>query len=263
MTPQQAETGSHRPRLRLTIAEARALIAPTPKVPIDDLITSAPSGDGHAVLVLPALARGDQYTARVRTFLTRIGYAAHGWNLGVNVGPTQRLLDGAAERLTELSDAYGPVSIVGYSLGGLFARWLSLRMPDRVRQVITICSPIRDATRNFWLPLAPFLRLWRGPDLQGLADDVARPLPVPCTVLFSRDDGVVNWSACLDPTCPEDCVEIAGPHVLIAANRQVMAILAKELARPSFHRPDDCLAAPAMTGLAATPNHHDHPARLS
>ena len=223
---------NRRPPWRLTVAEAVALIRPTPKPPMREIVASAPRGDGHSVLVLPSLARGDPYTAQVREFLTAIGYSAHRWHLGVNVGPTRRLLDGAADLLTELFDRDGKVSIVGFSMGGLFARWLCHRMPDRVRQIITVCSPIRDPARNFWIPLTPILGLWPGVDLRQLADEVARPLPVPGTFLFSRDDGLVNSDACRDTSAsPDDNIEIGGPHVLIAQSQETMAILAQRLAR--------------------------------
>jgi pimeloyl-ACP methyl ester carboxylesterase len=209
-----------------------ALISRPTRFPLDQIEAMAPKGDGHAVLVLPALICRDRYTVRVRRFLTAIGYSAHGWNLGVNIGPTQRLLDGAAARLIELSDEHGPLSIVGFSMGGLFARWLALRMPDRVRQVFTVCSPIHEPARNFWLPLHPFLGQWPGVDLRKLMDEVAQPLPVGGTFLFSRDDGLVNFAACLDASAPPlDNIEIGGPHVLIARNPQVMTILAERLAR--------------------------------
>jgi pimeloyl-ACP methyl ester carboxylesterase len=148
----------------------------------------------------------------------------------MNIGPVKRLLDGAAERLAELASRHGPVSLVGSSMGGLFARWLALRMPDHVRQVITVCSPIHEPQRNFWLPLHP--GLWPGVDLRKLTDEIAQPLPVGGTFLFSRDDGLVNWEACWDASVPpEDNVEISGPHVLIVRNPQVMTILAERLAR--------------------------------
>jgi pimeloyl-ACP methyl ester carboxylesterase len=151
------DTRSRRPSLRLTLTEAVALVRPAPKLQTDDIVAAAPRGDGHSILVLPALARGAPYTAPVREFLTKLGYVAHGWNLGANTGPTKRLLDGAADRLVALSDQHGPVSIVGFSMGGLFARWLAMRMPDRVRQVITVCSPIHRAANTFWLPVEPLL----------------------------------------------------------------------------------------------------------
>jgi hypothetical protein len=232
MTADAMQIGSRRPALRRTIAEAAALISPPARPPIDSLLTGVPRGDGHAVLVLPALLRGDRYTSYMRRFLTTIGYVSHGWNLGVDIGPTRRLLNGVADRLVKLSDQHGRLSIVGFSMGGLFARWLSLHMPERIRQVITVCSPIDQPARNFWLPLGPFLGLWPGVDLSKLTEEIAQSLPVPGTFLFSRDDGLVNYAACRDAhAAPEDNIEINGPHVLIARNPQVLMIVAHRLAR--------------------------------
>jgi pimeloyl-ACP methyl ester carboxylesterase len=232
MTTDAMEIAPHRPALRRTVVEAVALVSHAAKPPIDSLLAGVPRGDGHAVLVLPALLRGDAYATYMRQFLTAIGYAPHGWNLGVNIGPTRRLLDGAADRLVTLSDQHGKLSLVGFSMGGLFARWLSLRMPERVRQVITVCSPIHQPARNFWLPLEPFLGLWPGVDLPKLTEQIAQPLPVPGTFLFSRDDGLVNYAVCRDAhAAPEDNIEINGPHVLIARNPQVLSIVAHRLAR--------------------------------
>jgi hypothetical protein len=121
MIPTSTDLKSHRPSLRRTAAEAVALIAPAPEFSTDQIAANAPKGDGHSVLVLPALVCGDRYTAHVRRFLTAIGNSTQGWNQGVNVGPTKRLLDGAAERLVELSDERGPVSLVGFSMGGMDA----------------------------------------------------------------------------------------------------------------------------------------------
>jgi hypothetical protein len=231
--PSGAPFHSRRPPIRRTAIEFAALIWPTPLLPVDALTVRAPIGDGHAVLVLPGSLRGDPYTKSVRRFLTAIGYTAHGWNLGVNIGPTQRLLDGAADRLIGLHNQYGPVSLVGFSMGGLFARWLSLRMPARVRQVITVGSPIQAPARNFFLPLEPVLGLWPGVDLPKLADEIAQPLPVPGTFLFTRDDGLVNFAACRDIAAPtEDNIEFSGTHVLMACNPEVMTIVAQRLARP-------------------------------
>jgi hypothetical protein len=87
-------TRSRRPSLWLTLAEAIALARPAPKLQMDDIVAASPRGDGHSILVLPALACGDPYTAHVRDFLNKLGYVAHGRDLGVNIGPTERLLDG-------------------------------------------------------------------------------------------------------------------------------------------------------------------------
>jgi pimeloyl-ACP methyl ester carboxylesterase len=221
-----------RPPLRGAIREAVALVRPSPGLVADALAPALPVGDGHTVLVLPALLRGDGYTAATRRLLTLLGYDARGWGLGVNFGPTRGLLDGASDRLAALSREHGPLSLIGFSMGGLFARWLSLHMPDRVRQVITVCSPVQDPTRNFWFPVERFPGLWRGVDIGALAADIARPLPVPGTFLFSPNDGLVSTVACRDPyALDEDNIEITGPHVLIARNEMVMRIVASRLAR--------------------------------
>jgi hypothetical protein len=86
-----AATKSQRPAIRLTVAEAVALFA-TSSTPLDLMPQKVRRGDGHPVLVLPSLLSGDTYTIIVRQFLNSLGYSAHGWNLGLNVGPTKRLL---------------------------------------------------------------------------------------------------------------------------------------------------------------------------
>jgi pimeloyl-ACP methyl ester carboxylesterase len=220
-----------RPSIRLSIVEAVALTKPTPKIDLGNQAAKVQKGDGRTVLVMPPLGRGDACTIVVREFLTRIGYDAHGWNLGVNPGPTARILNGVADRLQELFDVRGAVSLLGFSMGGIFGRWLALRKPEQVRQVITVRSPIHEPARSFWLPLGPLIGFWRGHDLNKLAEEIARPLPVPRTILFSREDGIVNWLSCVDRSCPEDCFEIAGPHTLIAHNPRVMSIVADRLAR--------------------------------
>ena len=204
----------------------------TPDLPVETLSRTLPRGDGHCVLVLPAWMRGDPYSTGVRALLNSLGYQACGWNLGVNFGPTPSKLIGAQMRLTQLASQYGPVSLVGFSMGGLFARWLALHQSDCVRSVITVGSPINDAARNFWLPLSPFLHLWPGGNLPALAEDIARPLPVPSTFLYSPEDGLVGGASCIDASAPDSNVEVAFRHALIAHDPTVLAIIAERLARP-------------------------------
>jgi pimeloyl-ACP methyl ester carboxylesterase len=212
--------------------EFGVFLRPSQAIALDELGAAAPRGDGHAVLVLPASFRGDPYTAGLRRLLSDLGYVPYGWELGVNRGPTPYLLRGAANRLADLWRRHGQVSIVGFSMGGLFARWLAQRSPTQVRRVITVCSPFGDPARSLFVPVDRLLGLWPGVDLRGLADEVARPLAVPGSFLFSRDDGVVDWQHCRDPAPDAENIEITGPHVLIAANPQVLGIVAQVLARP-------------------------------
>ena len=108
------------------------------------VLARAPRGDGHAVLVIPGLGASDMSTLILRRFLSTLGYATYGWELGRNIGPTARVVSGLPERLHEFHARHdGPVSVIGWSLGGIFARQLGRRHPDVIRQVITLASPIR------------------------------------------------------------------------------------------------------------------------
>lgn len=105
-------------------------------------LLSAPRGDGHAVLVLPGVLTGDESTLVIRRYLEELGYAAHPWKQGHNWGPSRELHDKLRARLKELYDRYGRrLSIVGWSLGGIFARELAREFPFAVRQVVTLGSP--------------------------------------------------------------------------------------------------------------------------
>jgi hypothetical protein len=218
---------------RRLAAEAVALARASPFPALDPAtLRDLPRGDGHAVLVLPASLRGDDQTAQLRAFLVGLGYAAFGWNLGVNLGPTARSVRETGRRLADLSTRHGAVSLVGFSMGGLFARLLAARHPAQVRQVITVCSPIREPARSVWIPLEAFLGLWPGVDLRALSAEVQLRPPVPSTCIYSRDDGIVRWTSCLDETGPaESNVEVSGCHVTMPHNPEVVRVLAARLAR--------------------------------
>jgi len=219
-----------RPALRRTTAEAIAFLRPRIVLPVDPAL---PRAEGRPILVLPVIGRGDTHAAPMRAALGRLGYRAFGWELGLNLGPTPPILAGLERRLLTLHAEHGPLDIVGFSLGGVFARFLAHCHPDKVRQVATVCSPFRETMDSAFLPLRPLLRAWRTPGLPEIAARTARPLPVPGTFVFSRNDGIVAWESCIEPSRPQDCFEIRGPHVTIIRDPEVLAILARRLARDS------------------------------
>ncbi|MGO4836481.1 esterase/lipase family protein, partial [Rhizobiaceae sp. 2RAB30] len=103
------------------------------------LTAMTPRGDGHPVLVLPGLVTSDRSTVPLRSFLKSKGYAAHGWKLGRNYGPLPGIERRMVDRVKELADiSGGKVSIVGWSLGGIYARQLAKMTPELVRGVITL-----------------------------------------------------------------------------------------------------------------------------
>ena len=226
----------HRPAVWRTVCEAGAFARRIlPPGGWAELLDGAPRGDGHAVLVFPSSLRGDGQTAAIRAYLDTLGYRTFGWTLGVNFGPSPKVLSAITARLQSLSREHGPVSLVGFSMGGLYARWLGLRAPAHVRQVITGCSPYRAPESSLFLPIERLIGAWPGPDLRALAAELAQPLAVPATYLFSRDDGIVAWESCCDPGQPENNIDVGEMHVAVAVNPRTFRAVAERLARAPSH----------------------------
>src|SRR5450631_3720512 len=117
------------------------------------LLSLAPRGDGHPVLVLPGLVASDVSTQPLRSFLKNKGYAVSGWRQGRNLGLREGVQQAMVDLVQELSDTHGrKISLVGWSLGGLYARQLAKMMPDLVRSVITLGSPFagHPKSTNAW-----------------------------------------------------------------------------------------------------------------
>ena len=199
-------------------------------------LARAPRGDGHAVLVIPGLGASDRSTLILRRFLSTLGYATHGWELGRNIGPTARVVSGLPERLHEFRARHdGPVSVIGWSLGGIFARQLGRRHPDVIRQVITLASPIRlkdhahsNARRAYELLEKQHTETIQLPLEAGLG-----PLPVPATSVYTRLDGIVAWRACLDqPSRHAENVEVYASHFGIGNHPAALWVIADRLTQP-------------------------------
>lgn len=111
-------------------------------------------GDGHAVLVLPGLLADDASTGALRGFLNAHGYRAHGWKQGRNYGLRGTVQSEMRARLDELFERHGRrrISLVGWSLGGLYARELAKVAPGKARCVISLGSPFAGSPRstNAW-----------------------------------------------------------------------------------------------------------------
>lgn len=195
------------------------------------LLDRAPRGDGHPVLVLPGLTAGDRSTGPMRGFLRRIGYHVHGWRLGTNMGPTPETVAGLRQRFADLREKHPDetISIVGWSLGGIYAREIAKAMPDAVRQVITLGSPFRDLPGHESHPAA-FWRMTGRTPLRVVGDG---PLTVPFTAVYTRSDGVVAWRTSVAEAGPRaESVEVRGSHAGLGHNPAVLWVIADRLAQP-------------------------------
>ena len=197
-----------------------------------------PRGDGHAVVLFPGLGAGRRAIAPLRRHCEMLGYLALDWGRGVNRGPDGDDVDAFMHDLSDHVERLihrheGPVSLLGWSLGGIYAREVAKRIPGRVRQVITIGSPFAgtpDATNAGWLYR---LLQRRAPTI---APDVVHAIrvapPVPTTSIYSRTDGVVAWQACRAADGPRvENVEVHSSHLGLVWHPRVLSIVAERLSQ--------------------------------
>ncbi|RYX88327.1 MAG: alpha/beta fold hydrolase [Comamonadaceae bacterium] len=205
-----------------------ALLTPTP----------VPRGDGHPVIVFPGLGGGPLSTRPLRRFLNKSGYVSHDWGQGLNTGPHGDFddwLDKLDAHLIDVHSAHGrSVSLIGWSLGGVYARELAKRSGKLVRQVITLGTPFADLTANNHASTA--YRFLNG-DTSQLTPKMQRRLrqcpPVPTTAMYSKTDGIVPWQACMETaSAMSESVEASGAsHLGLGTHPKVLRIVADRLAQ--------------------------------
>jgi hypothetical protein len=223
------------PGLGLLLAEARGIFEFNFSLMLSPLLLRAPRGDGHPVLTLPGFLASDLSTAPMRRYLSELGYDSHAWRMGRNIGGISRIRLALRDRLGEIFDSTGrKVSIVGWSLGGVYARDLALQAPEMVRYVITLGSPFANDVRA-----TNATRLYEAlsgeaiEDVSELRAALAGDLPVPTTSIYSRTDGIVNWKTCLvraSETAENIEVRLAS-HVGLGVNPAALWAVADRLAQ--------------------------------
>jgi pimeloyl-ACP methyl ester carboxylesterase len=221
----------------LTWMESRAFYEFGAFVAASPLLRIAGRGDRHPVLVLPGFTAGDSSTAPLRAILRSQGYWVHGWDQGRNIGPTDRILTGIDDRLMELFDRHGrTVSIIGWSLGGIYARGLARAHPEMVRQVITLGSPFRIAPGDRSAASALFDSLTPRYSQEfldrALTEAESTPLPVPATAIYTRGDGIVRWHTCIDVVdATHENIEVRGSHSGLGWNPAAVIAISDRLRR--------------------------------
>jgi pimeloyl-ACP methyl ester carboxylesterase len=230
----------HAPSAKLLVAEPlRAAAELVHTGAVGGLLRRVRRGDGHGVMVMPGLGAGDFTTVLMRRLLVQLGYHVEGWELGRNIGPTAAVVDALPRRVGDFARrSGGPVSLVGWSLGGVFAREVGRARPDAVRQVITLASPFRtravDRTNAsaLWKALSRFHARGHGDDPALTLDQY--PPPVPTTCIYSRSDGIVRWYTCIDTVEPQhENIAVQGSHLGMGHNAAVLYAVADRLSQPA------------------------------
>jgi pimeloyl-ACP methyl ester carboxylesterase len=198
-----------------------------------------PIGDGHPVIVYPGLGAGSMNTSQLRNFLRHAGFEASDWGGGVNIGHDGQFddwLDLQAAAVRKVQDQHDgrKVSLVGWSLGGIFAREIAKHAPDAVRTVVTLATPfaaLGDATRAG--TLYTLLNGDAGQFAPGIEERLRASPPVPTTSIYSKSDGIVSWRGCIQKRSPTtESVEVDASHLGMVSHPDVLRILANRLAQP-------------------------------
>ena len=234
---------AQRPAFPLPLLEPIRALGEWVAQPVGNRILScAPTGEGQPVLTLPGFLGSDLSTGSIRRYLTRKNYDAYPWLLGRNEGPDTTGENGVRldERILQIHRKTGQkVALVGWSLGGVMARNAAKRIPDKISQVITLGSPF-DAGKN----ISSIARLFefvsgKNPNDEQFQHiyDYNRPPPppsVPSTAIFTKTDGIVHWSTCVESPAPNtDNIEVAlASHSGLGFNAAVLFAIAERLSVP-------------------------------
>jgi pimeloyl-ACP methyl ester carboxylesterase len=209
--------------------EYAALLAATP------WLSQLPQGDGHPVIVFPGLGASDTSTLPLRQFLRQRGYTPYAWQQGFNFGPRNGVLDAARARVQHVAERHGEtVSLVGWSLGGIYAREIAKEQPALARCVVTLGSPFAGHPRatNAWR----FYELVSGQAVHSdeeLLAQIRQPPACPTTSIYSRTDGIVAWQCSLNEAAPHtENIEVHASHVGMGLNPLALYVLADRLVQP-------------------------------
>ena len=228
-----------------SLLEWRAL-AEMASLPVSwPVLAQLPRGDGHPVVLLPGFLADEGSLVALKTFLAGRGYAVQTWGLGRNIGFQRRHANALEQKICHLHHTTGRrVSLVGWSLGGVFGLYGALQAPDCVRQLVTLGSPInvgpegsqasplvKALYRMVAHPLGAEVHVMQ-PRAKPLREHLLPAVPISC--LYSISDGVVPpQEATIDgPDSHCENIRVSGSHTGLGFNPMVLAIVADRLAQP-------------------------------
>ena len=222
------------PGAHLFAMEGRAPMEAMASLALWPLLMAGKRGDGHSVLVFPGLATSDVTTLMLRSFLNQRGWDAHGWKQGLNFGPRKGVLATALTQVRALHEESGrKISLVGWSLGGVYARELAKMAPDAVRCAVSLGSPVMPAPQASNVRALYELVSGKEAYQPEVMARMRLPPVVPTTSIYSRTDGIVAWRASLQAKSRfTENIEVRSSHGGMGMHPAVLHILADRLAQP-------------------------------
>jgi triacylglycerol lipase len=196
-------------------------------------LAGAPRGDDRPILIIPGFGASDRSTAMLRRYLNWLGYDARGWGLGNNIGAKTVGIHNEVlvAKLDQIHAETGrPVTLIGWSMGGIMARMIARERPGAVAELILLGSPFASDpyANRAW-------KLYERISGHSLSHPVAQrqiaqsklPPPVKSTSLYSKSDGVVAWECCIEPPAPHTRnIEVSTSHCAFAFNPHVLRLIA-------------------------------------
>jgi len=207
------------------------------RMQLTDVTAANARGDGHAVVLFPGLGADHHLMQPLARHCEGLGYDVYHWGRGRNTGPSGDpgpWLDALAQEIDALiAPSHPQATLIGWSLGGLYAREIAKALPHRARQVITLGTPFAQLSNSTNVQ-------WLFELLSGNASAVDAPLarrlreppPVPTTSVYSRSDGVVAWRACIGKVSPlAENIEVESSHLGLVWHPDVLRIVTDRLAQ--------------------------------
>jgi len=221
------------PPRRLLLLEPRGLADIPALFAAAPFLLTAKRGAKHGVVVLPGFGADDNSTILLRRYLTLLGYDVHGWKRGRNVRRPGEDLPAVIAQIKALQAKHKRgVTLIGWSRGGIMAREIARQIPESVRMVITLGSPFADATAN---NVGTIWKLLTGEDVPRNPDrmrQLAEPIPMPATAIYTKSDGVVAWRACLEKEGPiAENIEVRSTHIGLGFHAPALWAIADRLAQ--------------------------------
>lgn len=221
------------PNPALKFLEPRALLEAASLVPAAPFLAKQAKGDGRQIMLLPGFMADERAMWPLQRYLQYLGYEALPWGIGRNNGRPEQDAVRVLERIDGVRRGDEPITLIGWSLGGVIAREVARQRPDLVREVITLGTPVEGGPK--YTTTSRKFAENNGIDLDALEQRIheinAHGIDCPLTVLYSRSDGIVDWRAAIDRYNPQARHKrIRGSHLGMAFNPVVWRFVARTLA---------------------------------
>ena len=228
---------ARRPSRLATLFELRAPLDWATLLVYMPQLLRAPRGDGRPVMLLPGYATDEKSMRPLGRYLRYLGYDVHDWGQGRNRGKVDTYTRAIGERTKDLHDRLDgtPVTLIGWSLGGVIARETARLFAPYVREVITLGTPILGGPK--YTTVAKRFARSDNIDLDEFEKEVharnSEGISQPITSIYSRLDGVVGWRASVDSyNAHARNIEVYSSHFGIGAHGRVWQLIAEILGEP-------------------------------